>query len=102
MSANNGTWQELGVYEPTSGTLAVTLSNSANGYVIADAVRIEPVPAAGPAIMVQASGAANNGVAGVVLPTLSGSMQTAVSFGTVAALPCRKRPSRSSMAAAGR
>ena len=85
VSGNNGTWQELGVYEPTSGTLAVTLSNSANGYVIADAVRIEPVPAAGPAIMVQASGAANNGVAGVVLPTLSGTVQTAVSFGTVAA-----------------
>ncbi len=85
MIGNNGTWQELGVYEPTSGTLAVTLANNANGYVIADAVRIEPVPAAGPAIMVQASGAANNGVAGVVLPTLSGSVQTAVSFGTVAA-----------------
>ena len=29
---NAGRWQELGVYEPTTGTLAVTLSNSgANG-----------------------------------------------------------------------
>jgi hypothetical protein len=85
VSGNNGTWQELGVYEPTSGTLAVTLANNANGYVIADAVRIEPVPAAGPAIMVQATGAANNGVIGVLLPTLCGTVQTTMSFGTVAA-----------------
>ena len=65
---NNGTWQELGVYEPTSGTLAVTLGNSANGYVIADAVRIEPVPAAGPAIMVQASGMPTTGWPGWCSP----------------------------------
>ena len=46
VSGDNWTWQELGVYQPTTGTLVVTLSNSgANGNVIADAVRIEPVPA---------------------------------------------------------
>jgi hypothetical protein len=86
VSGNNWTWQELGVYEASAvGTLAVTLANNANGYVIADAVRIEPVPAAGPAIMVQATGAANNGLVGGVLPTLSSTVQTIVSFGTVAA-----------------
>ena len=54
----------------------------ANGNVIADAVRIEPVPANGPAIMVQAgTGCATDPV---VLSTLSGSVQTTVSFGTVA------------------
>ena len=45
-STDNWTWQELGVYESTTtGELVVTLSNcGANGNVIADAVRIEPVP----------------------------------------------------------
>ena len=84
VSGDNWTWQELGLYEPTSGTLVVTLSNSgANGNVIADAVRIEPAPASGPAIMVQAG--TGSAVDPVVLPTLSGSVQTTVSFGTVAA-----------------
>ncbi len=84
VSGNNWTWQELGVYRPTSGTLVVTLSNSgANGNVIADAVRLEPVSASGPAIMVQAgTGSATDPI---VVPTLSGSVQTIVSFGTVAA-----------------
>src|SRR5205807_533583 len=35
-------WQRLGVYSVTSGTLAVGLSDAANGYVIADAVRVAP------------------------------------------------------------
>ena len=78
ISANNWTWQELGVYEPTSGTLTVSLANNANGNVIADAVRIEPVPAAGPAIMVQVgTGSATDPV---VLPTLSSTVQSIVSF----------------------
>jgi hypothetical protein len=34
-------WQDLGVFAITSGTLSVKLTNAANGYVIADAVRIE-------------------------------------------------------------
>jgi hypothetical protein len=39
------TWQSVGVYTPTSGSLAVQLSASdANGYVIADAVRLVEVP----------------------------------------------------------
>ena len=83
VNADNGTWQELGVYEPTSGTLAVTLANNADGYVIADAVRLEAVPTTGPAIMVQAgTGSASDPL---VLPTLSGTVQTTVSFATVAA-----------------
>ena len=83
VSGDNGTWQELGLYRPTSGTLAVTLSNNANGDVIADAVRIEPAPAGGPAIMVQAGTGSTSDP--VVLPTLSASAQTTVSFGTVVA-----------------
>ena len=102
VSADNATWQELGVCEATStGTLAVTLSNnnvSTGSYVIADAVRLEPVPSSGPAIMVQVA----TGGRQVVLPTLSGSVQTTVSFGAVAPGGARERPLRCSMAAAGR
>jgi hypothetical protein len=85
-STDNWTWQELGVYKSatTTGELVVTLSNyGANGNVIADAVRIEPVPSNGPSIMVQAGTGATNDP--VVVPTISGSVQTTVSFGTVVA-----------------
>ncbi len=83
-SVSSHTWQELGVYEASpTGTLAVSLANNADGYVIADAVLVEPVPLSGPAIMVQAgTGSASDPV---VLPTLSGNVQTKVSFGTVVA-----------------
>jgi hypothetical protein len=85
VSADNWTWQELGVYESTAtGELVVTLSNcGANGNVIADAVRVEPAPSNGPSIMVQEGTVAANDP--VVLPTLSGGVQTTVSFGTVVA-----------------
>jgi hypothetical protein len=33
-------WKNLGTFTVTGNTLTVTLSNAANGYVIADAVRI--------------------------------------------------------------
>ena len=36
-------WDRLGSFAITRGTLRVSLSNNANGYVIADAVRIERV-----------------------------------------------------------
>jgi hypothetical protein len=43
---NNANWQILAAsYTATSGTLTVKLSNTANGYVIADAVMITIVPA---------------------------------------------------------
>jgi hypothetical protein len=72
------------VYQASAtGTLAVTLANNANGYVIADAVRIESVPASGPAIMLQAGAGAPTDDA--VLPTLRGIAQTTLSFGTVVA-----------------
>jgi alpha-tubulin suppressor-like RCC1 family protein len=45
LSSNSATWQVLGTYTATGNTLVVTLSNNANGYVIADAVMIQP-PAA--------------------------------------------------------
>jgi hypothetical protein len=36
-----GTWQDLGNFQIRNGSLVVQLSDAANGYVIADAVRIE-------------------------------------------------------------
>ncbi len=37
-------WETLGVYEVTSGTLSVHLSNDADEYVLADAVMVDPLP----------------------------------------------------------
>ena len=43
-SADNQGWQSLGLYQPSSGTLRVELTDDASsGYVIADAVRVVPV-----------------------------------------------------------
>src|SRR4030081_1534483 len=36
-----GTWQDLGTFPVTSNQLGVQLANNVNGYVIADAIRIE-------------------------------------------------------------
>jgi hypothetical protein len=36
-----GEWQQLGVFTPASNQLSVSLSNDANGYVIADALKLE-------------------------------------------------------------
>ncbi len=44
-TAAGGTWQGLGTFVATGPTLTVTLSNLANGYVIADAVLLQRVPA---------------------------------------------------------
>jgi len=41
---DNFTWQSAGIYRPTSGQLTVQLSDDANGYVVADAVRIVQLP----------------------------------------------------------
>jgi hypothetical protein len=38
--SNGITWQSLGFFQTASGNLAVQLSNAANGFVIADAVRV--------------------------------------------------------------
>ncbi|MEX2475924.1 hypothetical protein [Marinobacter sp.] len=38
-----GNWQELGTFKAGDSTLTVRITNDANGYVIADAVRINPV-----------------------------------------------------------
>ena len=40
---DGSTWQSLGVFQSTSGTLSVQLSDDANGYVVADAVRLVEV-----------------------------------------------------------
>jgi hypothetical protein len=41
---NGATWARLGTVPCQSGTLTVRLSDAAAGYVIADAVRVEPAP----------------------------------------------------------
>ncbi len=38
--SNGITWQSLGTFQTSSGTLAVRLDDNANGFVIADAIRI--------------------------------------------------------------
>ncbi|MCL4206714.1 MAG: choice-of-anchor D domain-containing protein [Pirellulaceae bacterium] len=38
-------WERIGVITPTGSTVTVRLSNLANGYVVADAVRIQPTTA---------------------------------------------------------
>ncbi len=50
--SNGVTWQSLGTFTTTSNTLRVRLSNNANGYVVADAIRIvaNGIPAAVPEI----------------------------------------------------
>ncbi|MGH7732583.1 MAG: RHS repeat-associated core domain-containing protein, partial [Gemmatimonadales bacterium] len=44
--ANTATWQLLGTYTFDAGAATVTLSDDANGYVIADAVMLQPPGAA--------------------------------------------------------
>jgi hypothetical protein len=55
---NNVTWQSLGTYQIVNGSLSVRLADNANGFVIADAVRLVPdgIPAQVPEIDVSASG----------------------------------------------
>jgi hypothetical protein len=51
--AGDSNFQSLGTFQVNSGTLTVTLTDNANGYVIADAAHIVAVPAA-PQIQVSA------------------------------------------------
>jgi len=44
--ANTATWQLLGTYTFDAGSATITLSDDANGYVIADAVMLQPPGAA--------------------------------------------------------
>ncbi len=68
---NGITWQSLGTFQIATGVLSVRLSNNANGYVIADAVRIVPngIPAQVPEIDVAYFGDSIN--AGELTPTAS-------------------------------
>lgn len=47
-SVGGSSWQEIGTVETTTGNLRVALSNDANGYVIADAIRITQIRKAEP------------------------------------------------------
>jgi hypothetical protein len=51
-------WEDLGIYDIDSGQLRVELSDDANGFVIADAVRIEHVSSSGAALAVASDPAA--------------------------------------------
>lgn len=50
-TTGGGQWQKLGEVQSASGALSVTLTNDANGYVVADAVKL--VPATYPATTVR-------------------------------------------------
>lgn len=43
-TSGGGQWQELGVFTPHSAQVSVSLSNDADGYVIADGLKLEPQP----------------------------------------------------------
>src|SRR5262249_14248482 len=45
-TVNGTTFQSLGKFAISSGTLKVVLSDAGDGYVIADALRVAPLPAA--------------------------------------------------------
>lgn len=49
LNTDGADWKDLGTFEINSGTLIVRLTNAANEYVIADAIRIERVTTAPPA-----------------------------------------------------
>ncbi|WP_417566814.1 hypothetical protein [Marinobacter sp.] len=46
-TSGGGRWQNLGSFIPASSQITVSLSNEADGYVIADAIRLEPATVAG-------------------------------------------------------
>jgi len=43
LTVSGASWAHLGVFQLTTGTLRVTMANDANGFVIADAIRVEPI-----------------------------------------------------------
>jgi hypothetical protein len=55
-NANGTEWERLGTFTVTDGQLIVELSDAANGYVIADAVRIEQRVVTSPDMYVQVLG----------------------------------------------
>ncbi|MBI3837239.1 MAG: choice-of-anchor D domain-containing protein [Planctomycetia bacterium] len=79
--SNGITWQSLGEFSASSGTLSVKLSDNANGYVTADAVRIVAmgIPRQGPEMDV--SGGSQSIADGARAPIVD----DGTDFGTVAA-----------------
>jgi probable HAF family extracellular repeat protein len=49
-SAHGAAWEDLGTFTIGSGSLVVRLTNQANGWVIADAIRIEPLAGGGASV----------------------------------------------------
>jgi hypothetical protein len=52
-TSGGGRWQPLGSMIPDSSQIAVSLSNDADGYVIADAMRLEPLTTAAEPIRIE-------------------------------------------------
>ena len=52
-TTGGGQWQELGRVVPSSSSLSVTLSNDADGYVIADAVKLQAASASDESIRIE-------------------------------------------------
>src|SRR5262249_29617653 len=60
-SDQGGNWKTLGSFNVTGSTLVVQLSDNANGYVIADAIRIQSVTATPQAAVFDGSTSVPNG-----------------------------------------
>ena len=52
-TSGGGTWQDLGSFIPGSSQVTVLLTNEADGYVIADAIKLEPVTVAAEPIRIE-------------------------------------------------
>jgi len=84
--ANGITWQSLGTFTTSSGMLAVRLNDNANGYVIADAIRVVAGVIAATAPQMNASGGGLSIPDRIIASTLTGpSFDNATDFGDVAA-----------------
>ncbi|KMQ74600.1 golvesin C-terminal-like domain-containing protein [Marinobacter subterrani] len=53
-TSGGGIWQNLGSFIPGASQVTVSLSNNADGYVIADAIKLEPIAAAVGPIRIEA------------------------------------------------
>ena len=80
-TASGVTWEDLSTsYTITGTTLTITLTDAANGYVIADAIRIETTSAAAPEVKVEDTTLVVLPAAGVDIEDNNGE----VDFGTIA------------------
>lgn len=53
---NGGTWQKLGNFKAGDSAITVRINNNADGYVIADAIKVTAVPPAEERVIIEATG----------------------------------------------